>query len=85
MTPAVASVLGAALSGVVAIIVSVINSRAQHRTLMGELERQNALQEYRLKKLEEKVDQHNHLDRRIVALEEQVKTLFEETRRGQHG
>ena len=76
MTPAVATVLGAALSGIVAIVVSLINSRAQHKSFMAELDKQSAVQEFRLKKLEEKVDQHNHLDRRIVALEEQVKTLF---------
>ena len=28
------------------------------------------------KKLEEKVDKHNNFDLRLVALEEQVKTLF---------
>lgn len=81
METAVASVLGALISGIVAIVVSLVNSRAQHRSFMAELEKQNALQEFRLNKLEEKVDQHNHLDRRIVALEEQVKTLFEEIRR----
>lgn len=85
METAVASVLGALISGIVAIIVSLVNSRAQHKSFMAELEKQNALQEFRLNKLEEKVDQHNHLDRRIVALEEQVKTLFEEIRRGSHG
>ena len=81
METAIASVLGALISGIVAIIVSLVNSRAQHKSFMAELEKQNALQEFRLNKLEEKVDQHNHLDRRIVALEEQVKTLFEDLRR----
>lgn len=76
MSPAVASVLGAALSGIVAIVVSLINSRAQHRSFMAELDKQAEVQKYRLDQLEKKVDQHNHLDRRIVALEEQVKTLF---------
>ena len=85
MTPAVASVLAAALSGVVAIIVSVSNSRAQHKSLMSDLKTRDELQQFRLEQLEKKVDAHNHLDRRIVALEEQVKTLFEEIRRGSHG
>lgn len=76
MTPATASVLAAALSGVVAIVVSVINSRAQHKSLMSDLKTRDELQQYRLDQLEKKVDQHNHLDSRIVALEEQVKTLF---------
>lgn len=76
MSTAVASVIGAVISGAVAIIVSVINSNAQHRRFMAELDKQNTMQEYRLSKLEEKVDKHNNFDLRLVALEEQVKTLF---------
>lgn len=76
MTPAIATVIGAVLSGIVAIAVSLINSRAQHRVFMSKLDKQDAMQQYRLEQLEKKVDQHNHFDRRIVALEEQVKTLF---------
>ena len=53
-----------------------MNSKAQQRTYLAELEKQNALQNLRLEQLEKKVDQHNHLDRRLVALEEQVKTLI---------
>ena len=37
----------------------------------------NQLSMYRIQKLEEKVDQHNGLDRRIVTLEAEVKFLRE--------
>ena len=37
--------------------------------------RANQLAMYRIEKLEHKVDQHNKLDRRIVALEAEIKFL----------
>ena len=40
-----------------------------------------ALMEYRLKKLEEKVDKHNNVVERMYRLEAQVKTLQEEIRK----
>ena len=76
MAAVIAAIGSAFLSGAVSLIVSTINSKAQHKTYLAELEKQNALQNLRLEQLEKKVDQQDHLDRRIVALEEQVKTLF---------
>lgn len=76
MTPAIATIIGSVISAATAIVVCVITSKAQHTKFMAELDKQNALQEFRLKQLEEKVDKHNNFDRRLVALEEQVKTLF---------
>ena len=80
MTTVIASIVSAALTGLITLAVTLINSRAQQKIYLTELEKQTALQEQRLGQLEKKVDQHNHLDRRIVALEEQVKTLFSEMR-----
>jgi hypothetical protein len=37
--------------------------------------RANQLTAFRIERLEEKVDQHNGLDRRIVALEAEIKHL----------
>ena len=76
MATIIASVVSAALTGLITLAVTLINSRAQQKIYLSELEKQTALQEQRLGQLEKKVDQHNHLDRRIVALEEQVKTIF---------
>lgn len=37
--------------------------------------KQTALMEYRLKKLEEKVGQHNNIESRVIVLETQMKDL----------
>ena len=76
MTPEWATIIGAVLGAVAAIIVSVINSNAQNKRFLSQLHEQNALVVYRLEQLENKVSAHNNYDRRIVALEEQVKTLI---------
>lgn len=67
------AVLCAFISAGAAIIVGVLNSRAQHRKTLEEIEKMNALQEYRIKKLEEKMDKHNNVIERTFALEEKVK------------
>ena len=76
MTAEWATILGAAVGAVAAIIVSVINSNSQNKRFLAQLDKQNSLVAYRLEQLEQKVSAHNNYDRRIVALEEQVKTLF---------
>ena len=81
------SIVGALIGALGAIIVAAINFKAQNKKFMtemekqnaqfiAEMEKQNALIVYRLEQLEQKVSQHNHFDSRLVALEEQVKTLF---------
>ena len=70
-----AALIGAAA----AIIVSVINSNAQHKRFLAELDKQISLIAYRIEQLEAKVSVHNHFDSRLVALEEQVKTLLNRT------
>lgn len=67
------AVLCAFISAAAAIIVGVLNSRAQHRKTLEEIEKMNALQEYRIKKLEEKMDRHNEVIERTFVLEEKVK------------
>lgn len=67
------AVLCAFISAAAAIVVGVLNSRAQHRKTLEEIEKMNTLQEYRIKKLEEKMDRHNNVIERTFALEEKVK------------
>ena len=67
-----AALIGAAA----AIVVSIVNSNAQHKRFLSEIDKQNALIAYRLEQLEDKVGAHNHFDSRLVALEEQIKTLY---------
>ena len=62
---AISTVLGALISGVVAIIVSA----HQHDKSM-------ALIEYRIKELEEKMDKHNNLVERVAITERDLKTAF---------
>ena len=76
ISPEVATILGAIIGAVAAIIVSVIQSKAQHEKFLNELSKQYELVAYRLEQIEEKVNRHNNFDSRLVALEEQVKTLF---------
>lgn len=67
------AIWSAILSAAAAIIVGVLNSHAQHQKTLAEIEKINSLQEYRLKKLEEKMDKHNNVIERTFVLEEKVK------------
>lgn len=58
---AIGTIVGAVISGLVAIVVS----QVQHDKTM-------ALVEYRLGQLEEKVDQHNNLVERMYAVEAKI-------------
>ena len=88
MSDAVAGILAAvgsaALTGMITLIITIINSRAQHKTYIAELDKHNALQDVRqeqiekkVDQLEAKVDQYHLLEKKIIALEERVTTLFE--------
>lgn len=87
LTPAMATVIGALIGAAASLGVAVIAARAQNKKFieqmnkqnqqfLAQLHEQNTLIVYRLEQLENKVNAHNNYDRRIVALEEQVKTLF---------
>jgi len=72
----IAAVCSALISAAVTLIISIINSKTQHAAYIAELDKQNSLVMYRLEQLELKVGQHNHFDTRLVAVEQQIKTLF---------
>ena len=69
--------LSALLSAVAAITVCVINSRAQNKKFMAELDKKDAIQEYRIKELEKKVDKHNNLIERTYILERDESVMNE--------
>ena len=77
ISPALATIIGALIGGVVAIVVSVINSHAQHKKFLAEMHEQNALILYRLGEVEKKVSMHNNFDSRLIALETENKALKE--------
>lgn len=68
MTTIISAIIAAAAS----LIVSVINSSAQHKKYIAELEKHGALNAYRLAELEKKVDKHNNLVERTYHLEEKA-------------
>jgi len=62
------------------IIIAVCTAITTAATAWLAVHRANQLSIYRIQKLEEKVEVHNGLDRRIVALEAEIKFLREEKR-----
>ena len=65
MTPAIATIIGALISGIVSLIVS----SHQHSKSM-------AVIEYRIQELEKKMDKHNNLIERMAVVERDLKTAF---------
>ena len=84
MSTAWATVLAALLSAAAAIVVSVVNSRAQHKALLAELEKHDALQAYRIEQLEKKVDKHNQVVERTFELERRADVTDEKLRVANH-
>ena len=77
METVMASIISALISGMVAIIVCIINANSNHKKLLLELEKQNEMQMYRIEQLEKKVDKHNNHTERIYKLEEQSAVFAE--------
>lgn len=77
MIPALATIGAAFISAAAAIIVGLINSAAQHKKIVSELDKHNSLQLYRIEQLEKKVDKHNNVIERTYELEKKA-DLFDE-------
>lgn len=67
------TIIGSVISAVTAIIVCILNSNANHKKLISELEKHDELQAYRIEQLEKKQDKHNNLIERTFILEEMMK------------
>ena len=67
------TIIGSVISAVTAIIVCILNSNANHKKLILELEKHDELQAYRIEQLEKKQDKHNNLIERTYILEEKIK------------
>lgn len=80
MTTIISAIIAAAAS----LIVSVINSSAQHKKYIAELEKHDALNVYRLAELEKKVDKHNNLVERTYHLEEKAALMEEKIKVANH-
>lgn len=79
-----ATVIAAMLSAFAAIVVSVINSRVQHRQLLTELDKHSEMQAYRIEQLEKKVEKHNLVVERTFELERRVDVVEEKIRVANH-
>ena len=80
MTELLSAIIAAAAS----IAVSLVNSHAQQKKYIAELERHDALNAYRLGELEKKVDKHNNLIERTYRLEEKAVFMEEKIEMANH-
>lgn len=71
------TIIAALISAAAAVLVCIINSNAQNRKLLDELDKRDELQAYRIDQLEKKVDKHNQVIDRTYKLE-QDELLIEE-------
>ena len=86
LTPAQATVIASIISGLVAIVVCIINSRAQQKKMMEELRKQNdemrsneAIRDAKLqmwmKGVEEKLDIHNGYAEKLGNIEKSIAVI----------
>lgn len=78
------TILGAIISAAAAITVCVINSGAQNRKIIAEMEKHNAVQSEQIKNLEHKVDKHNQVIERTYKLEQNVAVLENREKVSEH-
>lgn len=78
------TVIAALVSAAAAIVVCVINANTNHKKLLSELDKRDALQAYRIEQLEKKVDKHNHVVERMYHLEEQFSIHDEKIKVANH-
>lgn len=86
LTPAQATVLSAIISGVVAIIVCIVNSRAQQRKMLADLRarddekrKDDAVRDARLemwmKGVEEKLELHNGYAQKLATIQQDIAVI----------
>lgn len=85
------TILAAVISACAAILVCVINSNAQNKKILSELDKHNAIQNVKLEELTKTVDKHNKVIERVYKLEkadekekEQIKHLEEDVHKLQN-
>lgn len=69
------TILASLISGIVAIVVCIINSRSQMRDLAHKLELSQAVTDTKLEELTREVRTHNNYGERLISLEERVKNI----------
>lgn len=84
MSGPAATIIAALISGIVAIVVCVLNSNANHKKVLAELENRDAIHDERLKQLKESVDKHNQVIERTFKLEQDAALLEEKIKVANH-
>ncbi|WP_415967927.1 hypothetical protein [Emergencia timonensis] len=74
----------AIVTGIVAIMVCMINNHYQSKAVKQQHDKTISLIEYRLKELEEKVNKHNNLVERVYGLERRADVYDEKIRVANH-
>lgn len=72
------TIIASLISGIVAIVVCVINSRSQMQELTHKLEMAQAVTDTKLEELTREVRSHNNFAQRLPVLEQRVSTLEKE-------
>ena len=78
------TVIAAVISAVAAIIVCVINSNAQNKKIIAEMDKHNALQALEIKGLTKQVEKHNKVIERVYKLEQHGAVVDEEIKVANH-
>ena len=84
MAAAISTIIGSFVSATAAIIVCILNNKAQHRKIIEELNKQNELHAYRIGQLEQKMDKHNNFIERVYILEKEEAVIEEQIKVANH-
>lgn len=75
LIPVFTALISGCSAAAAAIIVAVIQSRAQHNSVLIEMDKRDALQAQRIEQLEKKMDKHNRLIERTYSVEKKLELL----------
>ncbi len=84
MNQAWVTIIASLISAGSAIAVCIINSNAQNKKMLAELDKRDTLQAYRLDQLEKKVDKHNSVIERTYELEKKTELIDEKMKVANH-
>lgn len=84
IAPIATALVSGALSAAAAIIVAVVQSRAQHSKTLAEMDKRDALQAQRIEQLEKKMDKHNQLIERTYKVEKAIELIDKDIKVANH-
>ena len=84
LVPVFTALISGCSAAAAAIVVAVIQSRAQHNSVLFEMDKRDALQAQRIEQLEKKMDKHNRLIERTYSVEKKLELLEKDVRAVDH-